>query len=210
MNYSGFLSIVFFSLTMMLQACNTTAQNNYKSVEEAKGLSIGDEAPDFKGMTQFDEEFQLSESLKNGPVVVIFYRGQWCPICNRHLSRIQSQLTEIYRKGASVVAISPERSDLLKQTASKTGADFNLVYDEGYRIAGAYDVLFKPDSKSVEMYNSKLDANLAQAHSDDSEQLPVPATFIIGQNGKIVWRHFDPDYKKRASAEDIIENIPVK
>lgn len=195
---------------LFAQIFDTMAQETFRSVEEATGLSVGEQAPDFKGVTQFNEEFQLSESLKKGPVVVIFYRGQWCPICNRHLSELQSEFNKIYIKGARVVAVSPERSEFLKQTAEKTYAEFDLVHDKDYRIAEAFDVLFKPDDESIDLYNTRLNANLAEAHSDDSQQLPIPATFIVGQNGKVVWRHFDPDYKNRASAEDILKNIPVE
>jgi len=60
------------------------------------------------------------------------------------------------------------------------------------------------------IYNKVLKAELKNSHSDDSEQLPIPATFIIGQDGKIIWRHFDPDYKKRSDVTDIVKNLPVK
>lgn len=208
MKCKNLFSIAFFVAISLALTINIMAQETHKKVDEAKGLSVGDEAPDFNGVTQFDEEFQLSEALKNGPVVVIFYRGQWCPICNKHLAGLQEDFAKIYNRGANVVAVSPEKSEFLKQTAEKTGADFDLVYDEDYKIARAFDVLFKPDDASIKMYNTKLNANLEEAHSDDSQQLPIPATFIIDQNQKVVWRHFDPDYKKRASVADIVDHIP--
>lgn len=195
------LLLAFFNLNIM-------AQTNYKTVKEAKGLQVGDTVKDFSAINLHDSTFTLSEALKKGPVVVIFYRGQWCPVCNKHLSHLQDSLQMIYEKEASVIAISPEQSEFLKRTAEKTHASFSLLYDEGYKISDMFDVTFKPATMTTIMYNTLLGANLKKANTDDSQRLPIPATFIIGTDGKIVWRHFDPDYKKRSTVADIIKNIP--
>lgn len=116
----------------------------------------------------------------------------------------------IHAKGASVVVISPEKPQFIKKSIEKTGAEFSILYDEEYKISDAFDVTFKPDVETISKYNSKLDAKLKESHSDDSERLPIPATYIIGTDGKIVWRHFDQDYRKRAKIDDILSNIPQK
>ncbi|MBN2820278.1 MAG: AhpC/TSA family protein [Bacteroidales bacterium] len=186
------------------------AQSDYKKVNEAKGLQVGESVKNFSALDLHDSTFTLSEALKKGPVVVIFYRGQWCPICNKHLSHLQDSLQLIYDKGASVVAISPETSEFLKRTAEKTNAAFSLLYDDGYKIADLFDVTFMPNSATTAMYNTILGANLKEANTDDSQRLPIPATFIIGTDGKILWRHFNPDYKKRSTVTDIVNNLPEK
>jgi peroxiredoxin len=109
--------------------------------------------------------------------------------------------------GAQVVAVSPEKPELLAKTTEKTGADFTLLYDEDYRISDAFDVTFTPGGMDRTMYNTFLGANLKQAHSDDSQRLPIPATFVIGKDGKIAWRHFDPDYKKRSTVSEILDAL---
>jgi peroxiredoxin len=187
---------------------NIMAQSNYKSVNQAKGLQVGDTVANFSAIDLHDSKFILSDALKKGPVVVIFYRGQWCPVCNKHLNHLQDSLQLIYKKGATVIAVSPERSEFLKRTAEKTHASFALLYDEGYKISDLFDVTFKPDSFTIFKYNTFLGADLKNANTDNTQRLPVPATFIIGQDGKIIWRHFDPDYKKRASVDDIVRNLP--
>ncbi|MDQ3192989.1 MAG: AhpC/TSA family protein [Bacteroidota bacterium] len=183
------------------------AQEKYNKANEANGLKAGDMAYQFTALDQNNNNYELSEALKKGPVVVIFYRGQWCPVCSKHLTMLQDSLESIYSKGASIVAVSPEKPEYLQKTLNKTKASFNLVYDENYTISNAYGVTFRPDSATRALYNTLLGANLKNAHSDDSEQLPIPATYIIGQDGKIKWVHFDPDYKKRASVADIIKNL---
>lgn len=181
-----------------------------RSAEDAKGLQIGEVVPDFTTEDLYGKSWQLYAALEKGPVVIVFYRGQWCPICNSHLKQLQEGLSLVEAKGVTVVAVSPERPEYLKRTQEKTGAQFPLLYDEGYRISNLFDVSFTPDTKTIFTYNTILGANFKVANTDDSGRLPIPATYIIGTNRRIVWRHFDPDYKKRSSVEDILANLPVK
>lgn len=198
------LTFVLLLLTSLISC----AQEIHKTVEETDGLDVGATVTDFDAMDQNGNNFNLKNTLAEKAVIVIFYRGQWCPICNRHLSNLQDSLAYIEEKGVKVVAISPEKQENLKKTQKKTDASFTLLYDKDYKISEQFDVLFRPDEKTIKAYNERLDANLDEAHSDDSQRLPVPATFIINQEGEVVWRHFDRDYKERASVSRIIENLP--
>lgn len=199
-----------FSFIFLCLFHSTSKAQNYKSITEVKGLSVGAKAPMFKAQDQFGNDYRLSDALKKGPVVLLFYRGQWCPVCNRHLHQLQDSLQLVYNKGASVIAISPERPEFLKKTAGKTQASFTLLYDKDYLIGNAFDVIFEPEISEINMYNERLHAQLSESQSDKSSRLPVPATFIINKSGKIVWRQFNPDYHIRANVVDILANIPVK
>jgi peroxiredoxin len=200
------MKTIFISLTVFFIMTNLTAQTS-RSAKETQGLEVGQKAPGFSAKDANGYSFNLSEELKNGPVVLIFYRGQWCPVCNKHLSYIQENLEKIMEKGARVVAVSPEKPEFLEKTSDKTGAKFSLLYDEGYKIADAYDVTFLPGAATRTIYNTMLGANLKEAHSDDSQRLPIPATYVINSDGKIVWRHFDPDYKKRSTVAEIVNAL---
>ncbi len=177
------------------------------SVDKAHGLPVGTNAPLFTAMDADSNTFNLEKALQQKPVVLIFYRGFWCPVCNKHLGAIQDSLSMIEASGAKVIAVSPEKPDYLNKMAEKTGAKFTLLYDEGYLIADAYDVTFKPTSTELFTYNVVLGAKLKKTHSDKTQQLPIPATFIIDQKGKIFWRQFNPDYKKRASVKEILKAL---
>ncbi len=198
---------ILFSLFIHLLILNPLMSQNYRSAKEAKGLEQGAHAPLFNATDMQGNAFSLQQALKQGPVVLIFYRGHWCPVCNRHLKTLQDSLNVIQKYGATLIAVSPEQVPLLGKTAEKTSVQFTLLHDEDYRVAEAFDVQFRPDSMQRIMYNTALAANLKEAHSDDSQQLPIPATFVIGRNGIIAWRHFDPDYKKRSSVKDIVEAL---
>lgn len=193
-------------ITLFFSAAIACGQVN-KDVNDAKGLSVGIKAPLIHAIDADSVNFDLNESLKQGPVVIIFYRGFWCPVCNQHLKQIQDSLKLITDKGAIVVAISPEKPEYLEKMEEKTGAKFRLLYDEGYKIANAFDVNFTPKKSELIIYNTLLGANLKETHSDDSQRLPIPATYLISQDGKIAWRQFDPNYKNRSSVKDIIRAI---
>jgi len=194
---------------IIIMTANVVSGQEFKSVKEAHGLSVGAKAPEFSALDADSNIFYLKEALKDGPVVAIFYRGAWCPVCNKHLSTLQDSLLLIEAEGARVIAISPEKPDYLNKMAKKTKAEFTLLYDENYKVANAFDVTFKPGRAELFTYNVILGADLKNTHSNRSQRLPIPATFIIDQNGIIIWRQFDPDYHNRSTVKDIIEALKI-
>jgi peroxiredoxin len=131
----------------------TSLGQDSKKVSETDGIGIGDTISNFSATDQHGELFNLETELEKGPVVVIFYRGQWCPYCNKHLSQIQDSLELIESKGAQIISISPENQEHLLESVEKTGAEFRLLYDDGYVISELFDVLFDPRSSEVKKYN---------------------------------------------------------
>jgi len=200
-----YIIMAIFSFSLLANAKGQ--DKNIKSVKEAVGLEVGTRVPSFEALDQNGKKQSLDDLLKEGPVVLVFYRGQWCPICNRHLSTLNDSLDVIYAKGARVVAISPEKPENIQKTIEKTNAGFTLLYDDGYKISESFDVSFLPDFATRTAYNTALGANLKDAHSDESQRLPIPATYIIGQDRIIIWRHFDPNYKNRAAISDILHAL---
>ena len=180
-----------------------------KSVEKTHGINVGEIVMPFSAQDQHDSTFVLADALAKGPVVVVFYRGQWCPYCNRHLAELQDNFKLIEEKGATIVAISPENQVSLKKTVEKTNVQFTLLFDENYEICRDFDVLFVPTNTQVAKYDSFLGADLSNAHSNETILLPVPATFIIDQSGVIIWRQFDQNYKERSTVEEILKQIEL-
>jgi peroxiredoxin len=200
------MKIVFLIVASLFIYSGVNGQKS-RDVKNAKGLEIGVNAPLFDALDADSIKFNLAEALEEGPVILIFYRGFWCPVCNKHLGKLQDSLQFIETAGAKVIAVSPENPEYLDKMEEKTGAGFTLLYDEDYRIADAYDVTFKPTSIQLITYNVVLNGDLKKSHSDDSQLLPIPATYIISQDGIIAWRQFDPDYKNRASVKEILAAI---
>lgn len=178
-----------------------------RTVKEASGLEIGKKVKGFKGTDQNGNKIQLTELLKKGKVVIVFYRGQWCPICMPHVRKLQNGLEKIKEKGASIILISPENQENIQKTILKTNVTIPVIYDKNYEIMKSFDVDFTPGKTLAFVYNTVLRADLQNTQSDDSKTLPVPATFIIDTDGKVLWRHFNRDYKKRSKVKDILEKL---
>ncbi len=138
--------------TMLLGGFMALTAQIERSVEDVHGLATGIKAPLFTAMDEDSSMFSLEDALLSGPVVMIFYRGHWCPYCNKHLERVQDSLQLIYSLGARVVAVSPQKPEYLGKMSKKTGAEFSLLYDEGYKIADAYGVTFTPEARQLFTY----------------------------------------------------------
>lgn len=188
------------SICFLLAACTVMAQ------EKPEGLFIASKAPDFKAKDQFGNEIRLKDLLKKGKVVLVFYRGQWCPYCNKELSRLQDSLQFIKDKGAALVAVSPEKPENVAVTVEKTKAEYSILYDEGLKIMKAYDVEFEMEENTVTRYrNAGLD--IEKNNGANGRFLPVPAVFIIDKESTVTYRFFEPDYKKRPSVKELLNNL---
>lgn len=171
-----------------------------------EGIQVNEEAPLFVANDQNGDVIDLAMELKKSPVVIVFYRGQWCPFCNRHMSALQDSLHLINEKGAKVIAITPEKSEEIKKTVEKSNAKFSIVYDENHQIMDAYDVTFTM-SKSKHLAYKAYGININEASGNDDRALPVPATFIVSKDGIVTTRHFNKDYKNRMTVKEILEAL---
>ncbi|WP_210520920.1 peroxiredoxin-like family protein [Hymenobacter terricola] len=168
----------------------------------ATALAVGDAAPMFKAKDAAGHEMDLKQMLRKGPVVLYFYRGQWCPFCNKQLSQLQDSLQQLTAKGAQVVVISPETQENIGKTVTKTKASFPIVHDQDFAIMKAYHTAFTVQPDVVSKYKG-FGVDLLAANGADAAVLPVPATYIIGKDGKIKYAHFNPDYRQRVSVKEV-------
>ncbi len=175
-------------------------------IMKPEGLKVGDMAPDINAINQVGTKVELKQLLMKGDVVLVFYRGQWCPFCNRQLSKINDSLSFIIAKGATVVTITPETAENIKKTIEKTKASYSIVEDKGMVIMKSYKVNFAVDEKTIEKYKT-YGIDFDKANGSNGANLPVPATYIIGKDGKIKYVFFNPDYRQRASVKEILEHL---
>ena len=173
-----------------------------------KGLPMGSIAPDFNGSDQDGNRIRLKSLLKKGPLVLIFYRGQWCPVCNAYLKTFQDSLSLITQRGAQVIAVSPETVENARETQSKTKLTVPILSDTSQKIMKDYGVFFHVTGGYDLKIKVFLFTSIASNNGKDDAYLPVPATYIIDTDGKIVWRQFDINYKNRASVRSILKNLP--
>jgi len=171
------------------------------------GLKTGDKAPMFTAKDSNGNTIDLKSALKkHQAVLLLFYRGQWCPYCNKHIQQLQDSLSLLTAKNVMVVAVTPETGEAINKTIEKTHASFAMVHDEGYKIMKDYQVNFVMDEATVTKYK-KYGVDLAVNNGNTDNVLPVPATYLIDKSGKIKFVHFDKDYRKRASVKEILSML---
>ncbi len=172
----------------------------YDSPEEAKGLASGDSVPALTLKTAGGEAFDLIASLHAKPTVLIFYRGGWCPFCNKHLAGLQTIEAELRESGYQLLAISPDLPEGAAKTTSSLGLGYTLISDTGNVAAKAFKLAFRLDASTVEKYQGMGLDLTAQDWT-----LPVPAAFVVGQDGRVVFAHVSPDYKQRIDGAALLE-----
>ena len=174
--------------------------------EAPEGLFLNSKAPDFKAKDQNGNDVRLKDLLKKGKVVLVFYRGEWCPYCNRNLKKLADSLQLIVDKGATLVAVSPEKPENIAKTVEKTHATFPILFDEGLKIMKAYEVEFEVPENTLKRYrNSGI--KIDEANGRNGNYLPIPATYVIDKDSNITYRFFNQDYKKRPSVKEILDNL---
>lgn len=194
---------IFIAIPLMLLSSIGFAQ--MKTIYP-EGLKVGEVAPMIYSSDQNGKQIELKKLLKTGDVVIIFYRGQWCPYCNQQLKKVNDSLSFITAKGATVLTITPETPENIKKTIEKTKATFSVIEDKNLAIMKSYKVNFAVDENTVTKYKG-YGIDFEKANGENGANLPVPATYIVGKNGKIKYAFFNTDYSKRASVKDILENL---
>jgi peroxiredoxin len=166
-------------------------------------LAEGEVFPDFVLPSAEGRLVALGDFLARGPVVLSFFRGEWCPFCKLMLSALTEALPAIEAAGASLLALTPETGGLPLSMKNRHGARFEMLSDVDFGVGLSAGVVFK----IPKLYRARLEAaNLIfpQRHGNGAWCLPVPATFIIAADGVVAWRFVDVDFSHRAEPADII------
>ena len=168
-----------------------------------RALKVGDTAPDFELLNQLGEPVRLTNGLRQGPMVVSFYRGGWCSYCNLEMQALQSALSQIEGLGARILSISPQRADYAMEMCKKYGIGFDLLSDVDNSVARQFGIVFHLQDEIRSVY-SDLGLDLPAWNNDDSFDLPVPATYVIDTQSVIRMAFVDPDYTRRLDPVEII------
>ncbi|WP_320018428.1 peroxiredoxin family protein [Labilibaculum manganireducens] len=173
---------------------------------EQSSILVGQKAPMFKAVDQYGKTIASDEILKNEQLIVVFYRGQWCPYCNKHLSHLQDHVGDFKKAGARLVAITPETTMSVSKTIDKTKAEYSILHDVDSKIMKQYGVDFVLPEKLQKKYK-EYGIDLAVSNGNDDQTLPVPATYVIGKDGIVKYVQYDPDYKNRSNAKEILKHL---
>lgn len=171
-----------------------------------RALKAGDTAPDFDLPDARGDRFRLADALRDGPVVLSFYRGGWCPYCNLELKALQRALADFERLGAQLVAVSPQTPDHSLSTAEKNALTFPVLSDLGSKTAKAFGVAFDLD-KNLQTLYARFGHALPEVNGDGGWTLPIPATFVIDTSGVVAFAYVDVDYRSRLEPQAITDTL---
>lgn len=174
---------------------------------ESRNLpGVGTVAPDFELPDARGRRVRLSDRLADGPAILSFYRGGWCPYCNLELRAYQRRLPSLRAAGADLIAISPETPDGSLSTADRNGLEYDVLSDAGSAVAAAYGIAYSLPVALRELYR-KLGTELPDHNGTDDWQLPIPATFVIAPDRRVVLSHAVADYRDRLEPDTAIEAV---
>jgi peroxiredoxin len=170
------------------------------------GLKAGNKAPNFKLQNAFGKTIELNKELAKGPVVLIFYRGAWCPYCNLHLHALKKSLPEFEKYDAQIIAISPQSPDKSAEQVKKDGFPFQILSDSTSDVMRDYKLYFELPSDLMTIYKEH-GLDLEEFNGEGGNGLPTPGAFIIDSNGIIRTMQAEVDYKSRMAPEDILKAL---
>ena len=171
------------------------------AAQRAKKAS--DVAPSFSLKDPEGNVVNSADLLKRGPLVLSFYRGVWCPYCNMELQALEAAKPEFDKDGASIVAISPQTAPNSRKSVRQNKLSFPILSDVKGKVGAAFGLRFNLPDYLVELYK-QLKNDLPTFNDDPSWTLPMPARYVIGQDGVILYSEVNPDYTRRPEPEDMI------
>jgi len=171
-----------------------------------RSLNEGDEIPQINLPNAVGKTINVNSMLKDGPVVISFYRGAWCPYCNLELKALQNALPEIKSLDAQLIAISPNTPDNSISSIEKHGLEFEVLTDAGNKIAKEFRLVFNLAEELHPIYQ-QFNFDIPKYNGDESWELPIPATYIVNTDGKIVHAFVNADYTKRMEPTEIISKL---
>ena len=169
-----------------------------------RALQAGSKAPEFALEDHNGNVFRSADLLLSSRLVLCFFRGRWCPFCIGQLEAMNSIVAQLCALNASLVAISPQTKHQSSLTAYQHRLQFPLLCDAGNSVAMQFGLLYRVPDYQQEVYRSAF-VNLPFVNGDSSWELPIPATYIIDRDGRVLFASADPDYAARPEPADILQ-----
>lgn len=168
-----------------------------------RALKAGDQAPEFTLSDSEGNEVSSRDLLAKGPLVLTFYRGVWCPYCNLELQALEEAVEDIQARGATLLAISQQSPKNSRAAKRQNKLSFPILTDQQGKLAQQFGLRWELQSYLIDVFKM-FDVNLPAIHEDDRWTLPMPARYVIDQQGTIVYAEINPDYTQRPEPSDLL------
>ena len=176
-----------------------------KNIEE-KSIKIGETIPNFSLKNAKNEVVNSSDILKNGKMIIAFYRGSWCPYCNLELKALQEKISEFKEKNATLVAISPQSPDNSLTVIEKHHLTFEVLTDKDNVFAKQLGIVFELQDFVLPYYHA-LGIDLSSFNKNADNSLPIPAVFVVNESSKIIYKFADANYMNRIDIDELLKTL---
>lgn len=201
------VSITIFILILTIVFGFNMDEGNKKVAQNANEIcpiKIGEEIPSATLLSLDGNEINIREIIQDNKSILIFYRGGWCPYCNLHLSELVQIEDSLINLGYKIIAISMDKPDSLRATLEKHKMKYELYSDSKADVCTAFGIAFRVDEEYIaklKSYNMDIEASSGETH----HILPVPAAFIVDENGIVQFEYVNPNYKTRINSDVLLE-----
>ena len=185
-------------------AAETTAGQVASSAAEARPLSVGSVIPPVSLLTADNQPFALREAVAKQPTVLIFYRGGWCPFCNRHLADLQTIVGDLKALNYQILAVTPDAPDKLTGVTDADHLTYTLLSDPHGDALKGFGVAYRLDDATVGKYKDTYHLDLEKWAGNNAHLLPVPSVFVLDTKGTIRFVYSNADYKVRLAADKVL------
>lgn len=177
------------------------------SGQAGRALKAGERAPLFTLKDADGQSVSSAALLAQGPLIISFYRGVWCPYCNMELQALQETLAAFEAAGAQLLAISPQTAPNSRKAMRNNQLSFPILSDPHNDVAAAFGLRFALPDYLIALYRERKN-DLPGFNGDDSWTLPMPARYVIGRDGHILYAEVNPDYTRRPEPADMLSVLP--
>lgn len=189
--------------TLLLLSSTALWADPPNRAEDVNPLPAGNTLPNVTLHQVDGSATRALDALDGKPAVLVFFRGGWCPYCNRHLSSLRTIEADLQKLGFQLIAISPDSPQALRAGLKEHKAGYTLLSDSSATFISALGLAFKVDAKTREKYKG-YGIDLEKASGQDHFLLPVPAVYMVNGDGMIVYRYANPDYKVRMDNQELL------
>ena len=193
----------------VLALMNTTNEELIAQHVRDNALQVGQKVTNFSLANHCGDTVELTDLLAKGPVIISFYRGGWCPYCNLELKALNDYLPKFKAHNAQLVAVSPQLPDETLSTAQKNELKFDVLSDVSNTVANQFGLLFTLDERIQSLYTG-FGIDFENYYGDKSFKLPLPATYVIKQDGTITYAFISEDYTLRAEPEAVLNALQTE
>jgi peroxiredoxin len=169
-----------------------------------KPLQKGQKAPDVKLKDLDGKDVSLASLHKDKPLIIVFFRGGWCPICTKHTQQLMKIYPDLKEKGYEMIAVSPDSVESTKANIDKTSIPFPVYSDSELNASSGFGLAFRVDEATITRYKG-FGIDLDKASGQSHHALPIPAIFILSKDGTVAFAHSNPDYRQRLDANELLK-----